>query len=256
MLIATALRSTHAPQVRRAFRHLTHDPLHSASDAEVLRWFSAQLGGSYGHVQRARFVLVEHVRGADGDDIALSAGGRDPSPEERVAREIQRQSGGELTQGGRAHRVVAVSQLASLRRRESWEVLSANEGARVLAAMAKDLVRSEALRSSLTSAAELLSKADPQLLVLRRIGVTSHQEGATSAPITPSQLRQAQAVEWVEFALVSADGDPIANEPYEVKLADGSTRSGTTDANGMAYLAGIKPGSCEVTFPKFQPRAA
>jgi hypothetical protein len=41
-----------------------------------------------------------------------------------------------------------------------------------------------------------------------------------------------------------------------VTLSDGSTREGSLDGNGIAYLGGIANGICEVSFPNFKPRLA
>lgn len=54
---------------------------------------------------------------------------------------------------------------------------------------------------------------------------------------------------WVSIALKRADGTPLAGEHYEIKLPDGSTRSGTLDSSGRAFFDDIEPGECDVRFP-------
>lgn len=54
------------------------------------------------------------------------------------------------------------------------------------------------------------------------------------------------------FELLDDSDTPIANEPYEVRLPDGSTRTGRTDAQGRVQLDGVEDGDTEVTFPRLQ----
>jgi hypothetical protein len=63
-------------------------------------------------------------------------------------------------------------------------------------------------------------------------------------------------LDWVTIQFVDDAGVPMANETYEVTLADGSTQTGTLDANGLGQLSGIVAGSCAVSFPGFKPRLA
>ncbi len=76
-------------------------------------------------------------------------------------------------------------------------------------------------------------------------------------PFKPPTSEQAAAGEdaqkkepsWIELKMVDADGNPVAGEPYEVTLPDGSVASGTTDGNGMARVEGFEPGQCKISFP-------
>ena len=55
---------------------------------------------------------------------------------------------------------------------------------------------------------------------------------------------------WLAIFLKDQDDEPVPNEPYEVKLPDGTTvASGTLDAHGKARVEGIDPGQGQVTFP-------
>jgi hypothetical protein len=65
-----------------------------------------------------------------------------------------------------------------------------------------------------------------------------------------SEKKKEEEITWVEIELKDKKGDPVPGESYEVKLADGSVRSGKLDKDGKARLAGVKPGTCEVKFPK------
>ena len=69
-----------------------------------------------------------------------------------------------------------------------------------------------------------------------------------------SKNKKEEEKTWVEIALKDKKGNPVPGESYEVKLTDGSVRSGKLDKDGKARLAGVKPGSCEVRFPKIDKK--
>ena len=54
---------------------------------------------------------------------------------------------------------------------------------------------------------------------------------------------------WVGVEVKDANGKPLPNEPYQVKLSDGSITSGTTDEKGRARVEGVKKGQCEIRLP-------
>lgn len=60
-----------------------------------------------------------------------------------------------------------------------------------------------------------------------------------STPIAPTDL---------EFRRVYADGSPIAGIPYKATFADGSSRSGATDASGLASLSAVPAGAASVVY--------
>jgi hypothetical protein len=60
---------------------------------------------------------------------------------------------------------------------------------------------------------------------------------------------------WIEIQLVDEADQPVAGEPYEVELPDGKIATGTTGANGMARVRGVKPGSCKIRFPRLDKDA-
>lgn len=56
---------------------------------------------------------------------------------------------------------------------------------------------------------------------------------------------------WVEIELKLEDGKPVAGEPYQITLPDGTVASGTLDEKGLARIDGLpNAGECQVTFPK------
>jgi hypothetical protein len=52
----------------------------------------------------------------------------------------------------------------------------------------------------------------------------------------------------LEFRRVYWHGKPIPNIPYTVTLSDGSTRSGTTDGNGLGSHTSVPPGPARVVY--------
>ncbi|MBC8071882.1 MAG: hypothetical protein IAG13_26380 [Deltaproteobacteria bacterium] len=65
----------------------------------------------------------------------------------------------------------------------------------------------------------------------------------------PPRPRPRDENTYIEIVLLDELGEPIADEPYEIRLPDGRVVTGTLDEHGSALVEGIKPGSCEVRFP-------
>lgn len=61
---------------------------------------------------------------------------------------------------------------------------------------------------------------------------------------------ETQEADWIEIEIVLEDGTPVRNEPVTLTLSDGSTRSTTTDENGVARLLQIVSGECELSFAR------
>jgi type VI protein secretion system component Hcp len=57
-----------------------------------------------------------------------------------------------------------------------------------------------------------------------------------------------QFKDWIEVELQDEAGNPIANEPFEIHLPDGSTQNGTLDEKGFARVNSVPPGPVEVVF--------
>lgn len=58
-----------------------------------------------------------------------------------------------------------------------------------------------------------------------------------------------EVLTFVAFRLLDLAGDPLPDVRYELELADGSTREGTTDSDGLVRHDDIVAGSCTLTFP-------
>jgi uncharacterized protein (DUF2345 family) len=97
------------------------------------------------------------------------------------------------------------------------------------------------------------------MVLLRRIQSDPAAAQVSEPPPTPAQVkpvRRIRPTDWVEIRFVDDAGAPLANEPYQIELPDGSIHTGTLDGNGSGFVDGFIPGSCEVSFPSFRPRLA
>lgn len=55
---------------------------------------------------------------------------------------------------------------------------------------------------------------------------------------------------WIGVELVDEDGKPVPDEPYKVKLPDGTIQSGRLDEKGRARIEGItESGQAQISFP-------
>lgn len=65
----------------------------------------------------------------------------------------------------------------------------------------------------------------------------------------PLALAAAQ-LSWIELQLNDDAGNPVPNEPYILEIPDGKKIPGELDESGYAWIEGLKPGTCKVTFPQ------
>ena len=72
--------------------------------------------------------------------------------------------------------------------------------------------------------------------------------GLTDTPAEIEELPEHRT--FVEFQLLEPGGDPVADEPYVVRLPDGSEQTGNTDAEGKCRFEEIEPGSARISFPQ------
>jgi len=54
---------------------------------------------------------------------------------------------------------------------------------------------------------------------------------------------------WIALLLTDTEGNPMPNEPYQLKLPDGRIVKGRLDNEGKARHDGIQEGNCEVCYP-------
>jgi hypothetical protein len=102
--------------------------------------------------------------------------------------------------------------------------------------------------------AEDASVADPGQQVSKK--ETQAEQGANQQQAgSPQQGRQEDNEEtqthWIGIELKDDDGNPIPGEEYQVKLPDGSIKSGRLDDQGKARVENIpEGGTAEVIFPR------
>lgn len=141
-------------------------------------------------------------------------------------------------------------------------VREAMRGERILSALTSGELVEHLAQRMVAEGLQFVSCADAYFAAIRASGTVT----STTAQTTPRQDEEAaQAAKeakpgpeekhWLEIELVDDDGKPVANELYFVELPDGSTLSGTTDANGRARVEGIDPGSAQVSFPNLDKKA-
>lgn len=54
---------------------------------------------------------------------------------------------------------------------------------------------------------------------------------------------------WIGVKLVDNAGEPIAFQPFRLKLGDGSILEGTLDEKGYCRVEGVEKGTTQVSFP-------
>lgn len=255
-VLASFMHMDGAAELRRFYADETSEgSTHRLSDHQVLKWYAHELGSS--GTYQPRLVLIERDIYAGRSSTSPAR----PSEAQDLVKAVSAQRDKDLTHRGRVYRLAVGSDHDRLKDRHLFEAVPPGEAKALLTEMSAEAARPPDLRALLLKAASLAvaaPRATPaeQLVLLRRQRLSERAHLASAPASTPSQLGRAQQTEWVEVRFVDDAGQPIANEPYQVTLADGSIREGSLDENGIAYLAGIVQGICEVRFPGFKPRLA
>lgn len=94
---------------------------------------------------------------------------------------------------------------------------------------------------------------DGRLLAVR-VGMPAPSGGTEQAEAAPAeQAPRREEKTWVEIVLRTDDDPPrpVPFKRYRIELPNGSVRDGQLDAQGMARVVGIDPGTCQVTFPDY-----
>jgi len=78
---------------------------------------------------------------------------------------------------------------------------------------------------------------------------------ATTSSTDESEEEQEEESEeepthFISFELKYEDGTPVPDEPYKVKLSDGTVKTGKTDKDGKVRIDGVPEGQCEVNYPR------
>jgi len=111
--------------------------------------------------------------------------------------------------------------------------------------------RFDVSRASFAKIEPLLREAVLHGMIVMMRGASRRDVAAREArpepPPTPA-TKAAKPTTWVGVEVSFEDGTPYTGK-YEIKLPDGSKRSGVLTQDGSAYFDGIEPGDCEITFP-------
>ena len=89
--------------------------------------------------------------------------------------------------------------------------------------------------------------------------VEADTEGYRAVEVSPSPEVAVEGIElaalarsWIEVELLDEDDLPVAGARFEIRLPDGSLRTGRLGPDGRASVEGIAPGNCGVTFPELE----
>ncbi|HBI23675.1 MAG: hypothetical protein A2Y48_01665 [Nitrospirae bacterium RIFCSPLOW2_12_42_9] len=86
--------------------------------------------------------------------------------------------------------------------------------------------------------------------VLKKWASVEHTEKVEAKPekSKPSPATEPKTT-WIEIKLIDPEGNPINGVKYRIELPNGSVKEGTLNSSGKAYIDGIDPGTCKVSFP-------
>ena len=71
----------------------------------------------------------------------------------------------------------------------------------------------------------------------------------TEPPTSEEEDTSEEETHWIALVLTDTEGNPMPNEPYQLKLPDGRIVEGRLDNKGKAKHDGIQEGNCEVCYP-------
>jgi hypothetical protein len=88
----------------------------------------------------------------------------------------------------------------------------------------------------------------------RGIARSDAAQQGTSA-VKPEVVQGCEPLHWIEIRLRDQFGRPVPAEAYEVVDSAGTRYTGNLDANGLARIAPIPAGTCQVGFPNLDRRS-
>ena len=247
---------------REALRRLdAHFPEGNRLQAWELRSLVAAAGPSRALNQIKDTQLFDLIRRAvqDGRLIALHKGGgasqptRETTERRRLVRQIEQQTRGKLSVGGRQYKLVVDVGLASTFSRDSYEVVGREDARRVLDGLAKQAVGD--LPGLLGQASAKLTPdwgpaGQPDgLVLLRRILIAAATSSPDATSVTPSQMKE--LVDKATLLIHVVDLKQKAQEGLAFKIVapDASSVSGKLDKSGQGRAQSSTPGDFTVTFP-------
>jgi hypothetical protein len=179
----------------------------------------------------------------------------DPTLEQRrLARALESQTRGRLSEGGRQYTLVAGADVPGIPDRNSYEVVRHDEARRVLAALATETGGGTELAALLGRAVDKLSPdwrpplAPNGLVLLRRIQAPRVAAASQEAALTPSQLRAMMESGWIEIEFVDELGQSV-EAVYRLELPNGSIVEGAWGEESAFSKANIEQGMCRLRLP-------
>lgn len=80
---------------------------------------------------------------------------------------------------------------------------------------------------------------------------TQAEQQTSQQQASQDDKNEDEKTHWIGIELQDDEGNPIPEEEYQVKLPDGTIKSGRLDDKGKAKVEGIpQGGTAEVTFPR------
>ncbi|HSW04639.1 hypothetical protein, partial [Aquabacterium sp.] len=102
------------------------------------------------------------------------------------------------------------------------------------------------------------AQATGGMLLIHIVEATLNLRSAGGAEAaTPSQLagKQEEEDHWIQITLVDDQDLPVPDQAYKIELPGGEIREGRLDAQGLAYIGGLKVGgTCKVCFPQIDAK--
>lgn len=241
-----------SPELRSLYTEVTDVHLTpTASNTVVLKGLERSLSDSFG----MRSLVVVEVA-----SFAVRAQKEvQPSEEQKDARLIDSAIAGlgtnDIAHRGSSYRLVRVAKVGDMSNRQLYETLSTRESLMLLAEMAKEPLRTEAQKTSLTQLAQMAEQQQRsqgnQLLLLRR--QRTYVTGPEPEVITPSKLRKPKKYN-VDLLLVDEWGNPTRNTfTYQLNMSDGAQFPGSFDSAGKAQHTDLDASAGKVTLKKTHP---
>jgi hypothetical protein len=81
----------------------------------------------------------------------------------------------------------------------------------------------------------------------------AHEDTVTAGGRS-STIQSCPKKSWIEIQLLDKLGKPVPGAEYKIVTPQGTEQTGYLDENGRAWVDGIDPGTCKVTFPKYDRR--
>ncbi|MCC6557672.1 MAG: carboxypeptidase regulatory-like domain-containing protein [Polyangiaceae bacterium] len=86
-----------------------------------------------------------------------------------------------------------------------------------------------------------------EIIALRVLGPAVSGGGEPGKEEPKKEEPKEKEKTWIRIKVVDPDGKPVKGVAYQMKVTDGSTRSGKVDGDGEADIDGIDPGTCELS---------